>query len=262
MKILQSHLPFKPWASPRTRNLPGVQPIGAADWLLMDEVYAQQLALVDELLATRRDHVFGCAPEADEAAAELLDCILDWTGQQPGFTRAGDVVTRPDGTPVQIGADHPLVVARRLVQEDLLLHLKGETEHWLAAGALVFPASWTLHEKLGNGLVRVHRPVDHYTDDIAARVQRLFNGLQVGRPLMRANYLTYEKPDLHHPASEQARRDRSRTPQYLRMERQCLMRLPRTAAVVFTVHTFVLPFSKVPADDLNMILADESLDRL
>jgi hypothetical protein len=42
---------------------------------------------------------------------------------------------------------------------------------------------------------------------------------------------------------------------YLRSERQCLLRLPETRAVVFTIHTYVLLRSDLPPDAEAAILA-------
>lgn len=253
-KILQSHLPLKPWAQAHTKRLPGTQAIGADDWLLRDDAFAAQMALADELLTQKRPQVFGATPQAQDACEELLRKILDWITRQPGYGRAGDTVTRADGITVPLGDDHPLITARRLVQEDLLVHMPQGDEHALVAGVLAFPASWSLHEKLGHPLTRIHRPVSQYTPDIAARVQRLFNGLRVDKPIMRANYLAYEQPDLFHPATEGARRDRGRPPRYCRVERQCLIRLPETDAIVFTVHSFVVPLDSLTEDDRAAVL--------
>jgi hypothetical protein len=38
-------------------------------------------------------------------------------------------------------------------------------------------------------------------------------------------------------------------PRYLRTERQCLVRLPRTQAVIFSIHTSVMETAALPPDD-------------
>nr|MDA3888584.1 DUF3445 domain-containing protein [Allgaiera sp.] len=57
----------------------------------------------------------------------------------------------------------------------------------------------------------------------------------------RQNALLYADAALHHPRSEAAPRERpvGEAP-YLRSERQCLLRLPKTGAVVFSIHTYLL----------------------
>lgn len=253
MEICQSHLPIKPWAHAVTRRLPGTQPIGPDDWLLIDDAFDLQMQYADQLIATRRADVVASSEIAAEAEAEVLDTVLAWTRTQPGYGHSPTQVIRPDGVAIDIAADTPLVTARRLVQEDLLIHLSGEHEHWLASGVLTFPASWALHQKVGRGLTGVHDPVTAYTDKIAVRVERLFKGLQIHRPIMRANVLLYDDPDLFQPRLEGDDRDRANANRYVRVERQCLIRLPKTRAVVFSIHSFVMPTSLLSARDFAAI---------
>lgn len=250
MEICQTRLPLKPWLDPAMRRLPGVAPVGKDEWLLIDEVYGPQMAYADRLIATRRDDVFACEERApvDRAAAELLRDVIDWVLRQPGFARRDGHIERPDGETVPLTGAHPLLTARRLVQEDLILHLPGEQGdggHRLVGGALAFPAGWTLAEKMSRSLKEAHGPVPSYDDDVARRVQRLFDGLQPGRPLMRANWLRYDAADLFQPHTEHNRR-KQLAPRFIRVERQCLRRLVISGAVVFSIHTFVLPGSALP----------------
>ncbi|MFW5641622.1 MAG: heme-dependent oxidative N-demethylase family protein [Roseicyclus sp.] len=242
--MLHTHLPNAPWTMPAQRRLPGIQPLQMGGWLIADEAYPGQMALRDRLIAERRAAVHAEMPGAGEAAAETLKTVL--AHLPPGFLRAGDRVTRPDGVTVDLGAEPPLVTAGRLVQEDLCLLEKpqGAAEHVLTAAILCFPASWTLAEKIGRPLAAIHIPVAQYDAEMAARVQRLFDGIRPGRPLWRQNALFYGRPDLFAPRPEAEPRVVPRTrPAYLRSERQCLVRLPETGAVVFSIHTYVLPIA-------------------
>ncbi|MGR3803809.1 heme-dependent oxidative N-demethylase family protein [Marinibacterium profundimaris] len=234
--VLQTSLPYDHRARP---PLPGIKPLGDAPWLIRDEAHAGQMAERDRLLRDHRDKVCLMDERARPAAKELLDMVLD--DQFPG---AGEVVTRADGVTVAIDRGDPMGTLGRLVQEDFCILERGEAEaeHVLTAGVLCFPASWTLSEKFMRPLVRIHVPVASYDDGIARRVQRLFDGIQPGRPLWRFNVLNYADPTLFQPLSESAKRDHRRKGPfpYLRSERQSLVRLPRTRAVAFTIHTYVL----------------------
>lgn len=245
-EICQNSLPFAPWMHPATRRLPGIQPLDMGEWLVRDEAFAAQMALRDRLLEERREDVFRALPEAMAAAEELLALVL--SRLDDGYRRAGNVVTRPDGVTIDVTADHPLIGAARLVQEDLCLldQNGGEGEHILTGAALCFPASWTLAQKIGHPMTRIHVPVEEYTDNMAARVQRLFDVLHVDRPLWRANALLYHDPSLYQPRREDDRRDPPQgRAEYLRSERQSLLRLPETRAVVFSIHTWVVPWTKL-----------------
>jgi hypothetical protein len=235
--ILQRRLPFD--ATPR--RLPGVAPLDPADWLIADEAFAQQMALRDRLIAGRRDAVIRLDPAARPAAEELLDTVLAHLDGRPGYRIGAEEVTRPDGVTLPIDRAQPMATVGRLAQEDFCVMEKRGDEHVLTAAVLCFPAGWSLEEKFLRPLVRIHAPIAAYDDDIARRVQRLFDGVRAGRPLWRFNLLTYEDPALFQPRREGD--PRAPVPAgagYLRSERQCLLRLPSTGAVVFSIHTFVL----------------------
>lgn len=235
--ILQDRLP----ENPRLGHLPGTVPIEPGDWLRVDEVYAAQMAFRDHLLATRRDEVFRSQPSALTSCEEVLREVLARIADMPGFQVDAHTVRRPDGVAVDLRSDHPLLVAARLVQEDLCLLQPGAGgSHVLAATVLCFPASWRLDEKFGRNLIGLHRVVDEYDEGMERRVQRLFDGLQVGRPLCRGNLLSYATADLFAPLKEGTPRMRSDQDRYLRAERQCLVRLPESRDVLFSIHTYMV----------------------
>lgn len=242
-KILQTRIPYDIAAQ---RRLPGIQPLALDDWLIRDEAFAGQMAYRDRLLAEKRSAVLAMDESAREAAEELLDLVLE-----QAYPAAEGAVTRPDGVVVPIDRDDPMGTLGRLVQEDfcLLQKREGDAEHVLTAAVLCFPASWTLDEKFMQPLIRIHVPVPEYDANIAARVQRLFDGVQPGRPLWRFNALWYDDPDLHQPRREADKRPHRQEAavQYLRSERQSLLRLPKSRAVVFSIHTLVLARADAPA---------------
>lgn len=238
--ILQRQLPYDPLDP---RPLPGIQPLEPTDWLLVDEAYAGQMARKAEVLAQHRDAVLRRDPMADAALAELLEEVLGFLDGQPGFHRQGDVMTTPDGRHVALRGACELEVLSQLLQEDLCLMQKpeGADEHILSAALLCFPASWSLRQKYLRPLIGIHQPVEEYDATMARRVQRLFDGVQAGRPLWRFNALWYLDAELHQPRTEEDRRPQTGPEgQFLRSERQTLWRLPISGAVVFGIHTYVV----------------------
>lgn len=236
--ILQSSLPY---AITPARRLPGIAPFDMADWLIVDDAYSAQMHERARLLATRRDDVLVLDPGARAAADELLQLVLDMAYAGPESEIRGTVV-RPDGSRVAINRDDPLGTMGHLVQEDLCILQKIGGVHVLTGAVLCFPASWTLSEKFMHPLVGIHSSVDAYDDGIAKRVQRLFDGVRVGRPMWRFNALWYHDADLYQPrrvADPRAATDTT-TAAFFRSERQCILRLPQSDAVVFSIHTFVL----------------------
>ncbi|MFU8864234.1 MAG: heme-dependent oxidative N-demethylase family protein [Rhodobacterales bacterium] len=237
--ILQTTLPYDP-TQPTT--LPGIAPMDPADWIMVDDAFAAQMAERANLLAHKRGAVVAMEAAARPAAEELLAQVLQALDARTDYTVAVDHVRRPDGVTVALDRADPMGTLGHLVQQDLCLMEKRGQEHVLTAAVLCFPASWTLSEKFRRPLIGIHIPVDSYDDLMARRVQRLFDGIRVGRPLWRFNALWYEDPVLHHPRREADPRDQHDAAQafYLRTERQSLLRLPATGAVVFGIHTSVL----------------------
>ncbi|SHE55777.1 Protein of unknown function [Ruegeria intermedia] len=238
--ILQRTLPYDPT---QQRPLPGIAPTTMEDWLHRDDAFAAQMRHRQHLLETRRDDVLALDGQAHPAAVELLDLVL-----AQAYPEATDAAQRPDGVAVPIDRDNPLDTLCLLAQEDFCILQKRGDEHVLTGAILCFPASWRLSEKFMRPLIAIHAPVDSYDPNIARRVQRLFDGIQVGRPLWRFNALWYDDPELHQPRSASTPREiRDRgTARYLRSERQALLRLPETRAVVFSIHTYVVPVGHLP----------------
>lgn len=241
--VLQSRLPFAPWADPRTRRLPGIVPLDTenwpAAWIDIDDAYAGQMALRDRLIAERPEKVHALSEPARPAAEELYAMLLADLPKL-GFTVGADSVLRPDGVRVPLDPANPLLTLGRLVEEDLCLMEPGsDGEHILTGAILCFPAGWTLAEKFMRPMLRIHLPVAKYDEDVARRVQRLLDGVQPGRPLVRGTSHHSNAP-LHNPRLEAQGRAPEGDLPFIRVERQCLIRLPETRAVVFSIHTYVV----------------------
>ncbi|MGB3555357.1 MAG: DUF3445 domain-containing protein [Jannaschia sp.] len=241
--ITQDRLPHTPWSDPALSRMPGMRPVDGS-WIIVDEVYAAQMTERARLLRERRGDVLCALPQSEAVQAEVLEVVLAGLPQE--FARDGPTVLRPDGACVTLDGA-PLEVAARLVQEDLLILERRQVGHVLTAGLLCFPASWTLAEKIGHPLDRIHAPVPDYDADLAARVQRLFDRIPPGRAMWRANALGYADAALHQPRREIDRRAEPCEVRYLRSERQTVLRLPRTGAILFAVHSWVVPLDRLSA---------------
>lgn len=253
-----ARMTIRPWMEKRSAHPPGVAPLDPAAWLHRDETFAAQMAMRDALVAERPGAVIACLPEGEGAAAELTALLEAEILARHGAAPDGDGIRRADGVRIP-RALPPMHAAARLAQEDMLILARpeGSEEHVLVAGALCFPANWTLSEKIGRALMRIHVPVEEYDQRLGARVQRLHDGLQPGRPLWRANWNFAAGPALHTPtpeAEKMTRRKERAAPQdwrdaWLRVERQTLMRLPRSGAVAFGVRSLIAPLTGCTEED-------------
>ena len=239
--ILQNQIPFNPL---QAQNLPGIQPLTPQDWLLPDDAFAAQMIVREQLLDHHREDVLVLDAGAMPAAQELLGLVLDQL-----YSRDGEQVQRADGQLVDLDWQDPLATLGRITQQDFCILEKRGDEHVMTGAVLCFPASWTLSEKFQAPLTGIHSPVDSYNASIATRVQRLFDGVQAGRPLWRFNGLWYRNPALHQPRRQYETRDEihDAEAEYLRSEKQMILRLPKTQAVVFCILTYVLARADVLA---------------
>lgn len=235
--ILHRYLPADQLDQAAAR-LPSMQPV-RGPWLRTDEAYAAQMAERRRLLNGRRRDVYRQCPEGLTAARNFLTQALDALPE--GFKTTGDTVLCPDGADVALDWNAPLLSVGRFLQQDVCILQKQGDEHVLTGAVLCFPASWTLAEKIGKPLTRIHTPVPDYDDAIARRVQRLFDGVKRGQPMWRANALRYRDPALFQPRAEADQRPVGCPDDpFIRSERQTVLRLGGEGAVAFIIHTMVV----------------------
>jgi hypothetical protein len=237
--VFQASLPFAPWTAAHAWRLPGTMPLDPAEWLVADDAFAAQMAVRDRLVATRPHEVTGALPDADREVAELFDLVLARLPTLGHRVKDGEVL-RPDGVAIPLDMERPLETLARLCQEDFCLLRPGtDGEPILSAAVLCFPAGWRLAQKLGRGIGPIHAPVTRYDKDVARRVARLFTALRPDRPLWRANAHWSGAP-LFNPRDEGAPAALPPPEVWIRSERQCLLRLPESGAVVFSIHTWLV----------------------
>jgi hypothetical protein len=244
LEIVQARLPHTPWSDPALARMPGMRPVEGT-WIVVDDAYAAQMAERARLRASCSAAVEAALPGSEDMRAELLEVVLD--ALPDSFARRLGGVIRPDGQ--LVATDGPaFAVLNDLLQEDLLLLEKRGDTHVLVAGLLCFPSHWTLSEKIGRPLTRIHAPVPEYDADLGRRVERLFDRIPPGRPLWRANALLHGDAVLHRPRREADPRPVPNAPRYLRSERQTVLRLPRTGAILFAVHTWIVPLTSLTSE--------------
>ncbi len=252
--ILQSNLLDPPWSQPGGERLPGTRPIPADGWVITDEAFAPQMRLRDRLIFRIPQVVHALRPGAISAAKELLAMAIEILRNRYDYVLQEKEIVRPDGVVVAVDFSSPLLTLGRLVQEDFCLLQKVGAEHVMTGAILCFPASWSLAEKLDRPLTGIHEPVRAYDSDLSIRVQRLFDAIRPGKPLMRSNCLSYSDPSLFQPRTESARRQQpGPTGEYARFERQCLVRLPETGDVAFSIHTTVVERKRLARSDQDVI---------
>ncbi len=220
-----------------------------SNWLLVDDAYQAQMAERERLISNNYQEVVRLNSSSLSVAQEALEYAL---GHAPsGFEIGKDSVTRPDKQNVPLDFDAPLDTLGHLFQEDFCLMEKpdGAEEHILTGAVLCFPSNWRLAEKLDRPMIGIHDPVPSYDSQLAKRVQRLLDAVKPDRPLWRFNAHEHPDPALFQPQNSPRPRPKAKpgAPRFLRSERQCLVRLPKSNAVLFSIHTYVLRLEDTPS---------------
>jgi hypothetical protein len=110
--------------------------------------------------------------------------------------------------------------------------------HPVLAGAVIFPSSWALEEKIGKPLHEVHAPVPGLQSSLGSQISTFLTRLAPGAAWERDNWGLSADPGLnHHPALPIRRLDAYATLEttWLRLEQQFLTRLPATGAILFGI---------------------------
>ncbi len=226
----------------------GLRRLEPDDWLRVDDAHDAQMRLRDRLLAERRAEVAAALPGSEAGCAETLALLLEFLPERfpERWTRDGQVmVDRRNGRRVALDGEPPLVIAGRLVQEDLCLMRKGPDGYELSAAVLCFPSHWRLAEKLGRPMAGIHAPVPAFGERLGPTVDRFMAGLDADRPVWRVNWSITETDELFLPGDRAQRAFDPAEPVgsglFLRLERQTLRRLPQSGDILFTIHTSVRP---------------------
>ncbi|WNG41368.1 DUF3445 domain-containing protein [Archangium violaceum] len=266
-------LPYFPFEQDRFAMTLGVRAMRPDEPLIeVDEPhYREELALKESLLAANPRARFqaepGTEPHQWETVTELLPLLarqhprhfaLEVEGEQwrwRNLQLGTETVFTPGRTDSLPFA--PLDWLGRQVQEDLLL-MDGTREGLpMIAGLLCFPSGWCLQDKMGRSLLDIHAPVPNFGSKLGASTVRLMEGLKPGRPVTRVNWALsvthrldlepWTKPEWRH-LFEGITAHNAGERCFLRLERQTLSLMPRTGAILFTIHTYRAPVATEVVD--------------
>ena len=250
------HFPFE---DPPFRLSMGLLKIPKSEWFEIFDLHerALQMAEKSKLLANNQDDVFISSPSALAASTEVLNLMLKHLPAiRPDlYSQEKDTIklkphTMFDGdewsTDLKTNKMHPLDLAARLVQEDLVLMFPPEEKKsgwWLAAGSVAFPSRWSLKEKFGQTMDVIHAPVPFYKEQLQAPTNGFFDQMPVNEIFARRNWSLHDNPSLRQDgiermSDEPANRITSVNAGenlWLRVERQTLRKLKETGAILFTI---------------------------
>lgn len=254
----------------------GAKPIDTDTWIEVSDALPAYLEEKARLFATRHADVFAAADHTRAAQSEALALIADHvlTRFPQTYRRDGeDIEIVPARRRVRLDDQSlpPLRIAASLVAEDLVIMRRDESGWRLVAGAVCFPSSWRLAEKVGRPIEEVHAPVPGFGAGTrgAELIARMFDGMRPGNVALRWNWSLYGDAALFHPADSPPRRfgDGERAdPVFLRVERQTLTKLPASGDILFAIGIHVDPLAalerqpEAPSIAAALIAQLEALD--
>ncbi|PLP57023.1 hypothetical protein CYK37_22550 [Mesorhizobium loti] len=246
--------PYTPYDGSSKPFAIGLKPLELDHWLEIDGYFAAQLAEKHRLYRELSDKVFVEEADTRDAQREVLEFVETHMGQYhaPALLEARTLGTTGSGAL----ADAPLVTASLMTQDDLILMRRSDDGWRLAAGSLCFPSSWSLTEKFGKPLHKIHDPVPGFGTGTrpADIISRMFDNLQ-GQAVERFNWSVQANDALYHPLSDRQRIARSalrgsnfpdsdiNAHAFIRVERQTLRKLPVSRDILFTIRIYLDPLA-------------------
>ena len=256
-------LPHFPFEEPPFRLSMGLLKIPEGEWfeILDQQERAFQMAEKRKLLDNHHDDVFMAGPSASMASIEVLNLMLKHLPfiRPDLYSRKSNTIRlRPHSgfeeeewsTDLKTNGIHPLDLAARLVQEDLIIMLPSETKQartsagwWLAAGSVAFPSRWSLKKKFGLPMDIIHAPVPFYKEQLQTTVGNFFDQMPYDEIYARRNWSLYDNSSLRQDGIEKMS-ERTQKPitsnnagerLWLRVERQTLRKLKESGAILFTI---------------------------
>lgn len=233
--------------------------------------YQNEIKLKRSLLTEHHSRCFQTFPHTKVAQWEVLELVLtdlatyypqSFTVKKEGerhiFTnrilheeydfKLGDDVSLPY---------EPLDFIGRHVQEDLILMMQRDGDLYLDAGQLCFPANWSLAFNHGMSFKNIHFPIPGFKEEgLDERIIQFLLRLEAGAPWGRKNWslmagnrmdTSLETFDVWGKDRRKVTVDNAGEFVHLRVEVQKLFRLPRSNAILFSIHTQLLPLEKLAA---------------
>lgn len=225
--------PFFPFQAGAPRFGPALNPIDPETWLTPDteaHVIDWKQALLDQPELTYR-----CLPQGREAAREAAQAV---------------------GKALHCETGGSLIAASRRVSDDLVVMTPDLEGQWrCTALTLTAPTFFSIAEVIGRDVAALHGPVPQAAQ-LSARISRVFSGLSVGLVLERFNWTLQYGADRFTPDSRPLKQRAATcdpktdwTQLFLRVERQTIIKLEATGAILFTIRVCLDPVVALRVED-------------
>ncbi len=237
----------------------------------LTDQYLKEIELKRDLLSNYPNRCYQSIPSTIDAQWEIVDLIshhlaahypqqfqLELDGEQRTLTNH----QTQERTSFVFGDQsslewEPLDFIGRHVQEDLILMMQRDGDLYLDAGQLCFPANWSIYFDLGMTFKEIHRPIPGFHEEhLDEKILQFLMRLEAGQPWGRRNWSLMAGSRLDSsletftewgPTRKQVTKENAGELVHLRVEVQKLFRLPKSHGILFTIHSHLLPISRLIA---------------
>ncbi|KAJ0424821.1 hypothetical protein BJY00DRAFT_326030 [Aspergillus carlsbadensis] len=264
-------IPYRPFRyGPKYFITMGLRNMKWDEWIELDNHYLRYHADKAQRINERGDKCCATAPEAWDAAIELLEELASYLPErypamfQKTPTGLTNLITNEAFNITQRPLpEDPMQTCARLVQDDLAIMIeKPDGEYYLLAGAILLAGFWRLSDKYGMRLSDIHYSGDvpGYKEKLEKGMMNFFRRLKPSDAVVRNNYFIQVDDNLAWSQSigsedspsvswNTAEKNKAIEHHFFRSERQSLRRLPRSGGVVFTIRTYFEPITEVVKED-------------
>ncbi|CAK9441308.1 uncharacterized protein LODBEIA_P51770 [Lodderomyces beijingensis] len=223
-----------------------------------------------------RSSTIFATPEASAAIVEFYDTVMSYMSAKyptcfhldSASNQIHNMITSKSYPARGTGVD-PTRLEEYLaetIEEDFIILLKDPTrnheedgtEYFFKAGVFAFAAGFNPGDRFNKPLSFIHHPIPNYTAKLKTSMNRFFNRISPGQFVTRSNwsmqthaklYVDDENKGHNLPRGHVQRatpfEEMDFKAMHYRSERQVLTKLERSQAVVFTIHTYLVPLSQV-----------------
>jgi len=229
--------PYKPFYDGPPQFQVGLSRIEAANWMSPDPE-TNWLPLKSERLDADPAKYYRALPSATAAEEEALSRIEAATGN------------------IRSSREEPaLIAAGRLVSDDLVV-MENAGEGWVSTSLLLTqPTFFSLDDAFNRELHDLHAPVPNGSPSLAGKISRVFDRMPAGEVFERFNWTVQLGMERHWPHGSAMREQLKSTPpdaaideMVLRVERQTLVRLEASNAILFCIRISLDPIRDALAD--------------
>ncbi|KAK6346944.1 mannosyltransferase [Orbilia brochopaga] len=260
-------LPYRPFKyGPNYFVTMGLRKGNFDEWIELDNEFLKFHAIKKERIEVRGDKCCKTAPEAMDAAIELLELLRDYLPKRyPSMFVAtpvgmNNIVTGEQFNIVQRPlAEEPMRTIGRLLQDDIAIMMEGsDGQYYLKSGSILLPGFWKLEEKFNMNLSDIHTSgnVPQFREKLEKGMTNFFKRVMPDDIVLRNNYFmqvddnlawsdSIGPEDSDHTGWFTAQKNKVIENHWFRSERQSLRRLPRSGGVVFTIRTYFHPVTEI-----------------